>query len=49
MFIIKDTTEYLKSVLFQKAFGHKQDSNLILFDKKKLLNNPKALDTYMVN
>ena len=35
----KDTTEYLKSVLYQKDFGYEQDSNPILFDKKKLLEN----------
>lgn len=39
----KDTTEYLKSILYQKAFGYEQDSNPILFDKGKLLDNLKNI------
>lgn len=39
----KDTTDYLKSVLYQKEWGHEQDSNPILFDKKKILENLKTI------
>lgn len=39
----KDTTEYLKSVLYQKEWGHEQDSNPILFEKKKVLENLKTI------
>jgi len=37
------TTEYIKSVLYQKEFGYEQDSNPILFDKGKLLANLKHI------
>ena len=37
------TTEYIKSILQQKKFGYQEDSNPILFDKKKLLENLKHI------
>ena len=37
------TTEYIKSVLYQKEFGYEQDSNPILFDKRKLIDNLKNI------
>lgn len=39
----KDTTDYLKSILYQKEFGHAEDSNQILFDKKYILENLKKI------
>ena len=39
----ESTTEYIKSILQQVASGHQQDSNPILFDKKKLLENLKFI------
>lgn len=39
----KDTTEYLKSVLYQKEWGHEEDSAPILFDKKKVIENFKKI------
>ena len=37
------TTEYIKSVLYQKEHGYAEDSNPILFDKKALLDNLKNI------
>ena len=39
----KETTEYLKSILYQKEWGHTEDSTPILFDKKKLIENIKSI------
>lgn len=39
----ESTTEYIKSVLYPKEFGHEQDSNPILFDKGKLLESLKQI------
>ena len=39
----EDTTDYLKSILYQKEWGHAEDSNPILFDKKKVVNNLKTI------
>lgn len=39
----KDTTDYLKSILYQKEWGHAEDSNPILFDKKYILENFKKI------
>lgn len=39
----KDTEDYLKSILQQKDFGYEKDSNPILFDKKKLIENLKTI------
>ena len=39
----KDSTECLKSILQQKDFGYEKDSNPILFDSKKLLENLKTI------
>ena len=37
------TTEYIKSVLYQKEHGYAENSNPILFDKKALLDNLKNI------
>ena len=38
-----NTTEYIKSVLYQKEHGYAEDSNPILFDKEALLDNLKNI------
>lgn len=38
-----ETTEYIESILQQTSHGYAQDSNPILFDKKKLLDNLKNI------
>lgn len=38
-----ETTEYIKSILQQTSHGYTQDSNPILFDKKRLLDNLKNI------
>lgn len=38
-----ETNECIKSVLQQTSFGYEQDSNPILFDKKRLIDNLKNI------
>ena len=40
---LKETTDYAESILQQKSEGYEQDSNPILFDKKRLLDNLKSI------
>ena len=39
----EETTDYVESILQQKSQGYEQDSNPILFDKKRLLDNLKSI------
>ena len=39
----EETTDYVESILQQKSEGYEQDSNPILFDKKRLLDNLKSI------
>ena len=39
----ESTTEYVKSVLYQKNFGYEEDSKPIFFDRAKLLINLKSI------
>lgn len=39
----EETTDYAESILQQKSEGYEQDSNPILFDKKRLLDNLKSI------